>query len=226
MIRAALRQFAWASAIGAVMAAAPAQAQDPRIEIGASAGWTFSDGVTFDGVVAHDGNVYNAIDPKDSFSYNLTFGFLVNPNLEVGFLFGQQKSKLLVSGTTEFEIGDISLDNYHGFIAYHFGDSEAKVRPYVFGGAGVTHYGSVPFTAAGFSGETEGNSQFSTTWGLGVKLFPNPKFGINLAGRWTPTYIKSDSTGWWCDPYWGCYVVGDAQYANQFELTGGIVIRF
>ena len=28
------------------------------------------------------------------------------------------------------------------------------------------------------------------------------------------------------DPWWGCYVIGDAQDSNQFELVGGIVFRF
>ena len=116
MFRAVIRQVAWAVAIGAVLAATPAQAQDPRIEIGGSVGWTLSDGVTFDGVVAGNGNVYNSIEPKDSFSYSLNLGFLVNPNVEVGFLFDQQKSKLVVGGTSEFEVGDMSVDNYHGYV--------------------------------------------------------------------------------------------------------------
>ena len=50
-------------------------------------------------------------------------------------------------------------------------------------------------------------------------MYPGKNVGIRLEGRWTPTYIKSDATGWWCDPYWGCYVTGDAQYSNQFELA-------
>jgi hypothetical protein len=44
--------------------------------------------------------------------------------------------------------------------------------------------------------------------------------------RWVPTYIKSDAAGWWCDPFWGCYVVGSAQYANQLDFSGGITLRF
>ena len=55
---------------------------------------------------------------------------------------------------------------------------------------------------------------------------PSPKFGIRLEARWTPTYIKSDSEGWWCHPYWVNPVGSDAQYANQFELSGGITLRF
>jgi hypothetical protein len=61
---------------------------------------------------------------------------------------------------------------------------------------------------------------------LDPALVQLPALVQDLEGRWTPTYIKSDAEGWWCDPYWGCYVVGDAQYSNQFELSGGIVLRF
>jgi hypothetical protein len=38
--------------------------------------------------------------------------------------------------------------------------------------------------------------------------------------------IKSDPEGYWCDPWWGCYTVGEPEYANQFELSGGIALRF
>ena len=72
----------------------------------------------------------------------------------------------------------------------------------------------------------KGQTKFSTTWGLGVKLFPARGLGLRLGARWTPTYIKSDATGWWCDPWYGCYVVGKAQYSNQFELSGGLLLRF
>ncbi len=154
MTRAVIRQVAGVCASVGLLAAAPAQAQDPRIEIGASAGWTLSDGVTFDGVIAGDGNVYNSIEPKDSFSYNLQVGFFVNPHMEIGFLFDQQKTTLVVGGTQEREIGDMSVNNYHGFFAYHFGDPDAKARPYFLGGAGATSYGKVPFDVGNFAGET------------------------------------------------------------------------
>jgi hypothetical protein len=77
-----------------LLLAGTAQAQDPRIEIGGSAGWTLSDGVTFAGVLAGDGQVYNGIEPKDSFSWSLNIGYLTSPNTEIGFLFSQQKSTL------------------------------------------------------------------------------------------------------------------------------------
>ena len=81
-------------------------------------------------------------------------------------------------------------------------------------------------TVAGINRSIPGETQFSTTWAAGVKLFPNPHVGVRLAMEWTPTYIKTDSVGWWCDPYWGCYLVGNAQYSNQFQFNGGVTVRF
>jgi len=226
MLARTIKQALRAGAAFGLLALGTAQAQDPRIEIGASAGWGFSDGVTFDGVIAGDGNIYDGVDLKDSFAYNLNLGYFVTPQVEIGFLFGQQKSTLSVTGTSTRDIGDLSIDNYHGYVAYNFGESGAPVRPYILGGLGATRYGKVPYSVGGFTGETNSNSQFSGTIGAGLKFYPSPKVGLKLGLRWTPTYIKSDAEGWWCDPYWGCYVVGDAQYSNQFEFTGGIVIRF
>ena len=112
--------------------------------------------------------------------------------------------------------------NYHGYFAYNFGDTDAAARPYILGGLGATQYGSLD-TALG---EIGGETQFSSTWAVGLKIFPSPKFGLRLETRWTPTYIKTDPEGYWCDPYWGCYTVGEAEFSNQFELSGGIILRF
>jgi opacity protein-like surface antigen len=202
-------------------------AQDPRVEIGADAGWTFSDGVTGDPVRGGDGNLYDSIDPKDAFSYSLDLGFFLTPNVEIGGLFSQQKSKMVIGGTTSLELGDWTVDNYHGTFTYNFGDADSKVRPYLLGGLGATRYGSLAFTSlTGQAREIGGQTKFSTTWGAGVKLYPGKSVGLKLGLRFTPTYVKSDADGWWCDPYWGCYVVGDAQYSNQFEFSAGIRFRF
>jgi opacity protein-like surface antigen len=211
------------TAMAVALAAVTASAQAPRVEISGTAGWTFSDGVGGANAVIVPGvGTFDRIDPKDAFSWGARLGFNVTPNVEVGFLFNQQSTKLEVGGTSTFDLGDLSVYNYHGYFAYNFGEEDAQVRPYVLGGLGATQFGTVKTSV----GDISGNSKFSTTWGAGVKLFPNPKFGIRLEGRWTPTYIKSDAAGWWCDPYWGCYVVGNAQYSNQFELSGGVTLRF
>ena len=205
-----------------------AWADDPRVEIGGTAAWTQSDGVTTDqAILGGDGNLYNGIEPKDSFSWGLDIGFFVTHNVEIGGLFSNQQSKMVITGTTERELGDWTVRNYHGFVAFNTGDADSKARFYFLAGLGATHYGSLDFTTVtGTTRSIGGNSQFSTTWGAGVKLYPGRTVGIKLGARWTPTYIKSDSEGWWCDPYWGCYVVGNAQYSNQFEFGGGLTLRF
>jgi hypothetical protein len=208
------------------LATSTAWAQDPRVEISGTAGWTWSDGVSGDGVTVPGLGTYNRVDPKDAFSWGLRLGFLATENVEIGLVFDQQSTSLEVGGTSSFELGDLSLRNYHGYFAYNFGDIDATTRPYVLIGLGATQYGTINVSAGGLQRDIDGNTRFSGTGALGVKIFPTPGFGIRLEGRWTPTYIKSDAAGWWCDPYWGCYVVGDAQYANQWQLGGGITLRF
>jgi hypothetical protein len=218
MLRKALLAVACVAMSGSL-----AVAQDSRVEIAGTAGWTFSDGVSGNAITIPAVGTFNRIDPKDAFSWGLRLGFMVSDNVVVGGLFNLQSTSMELGGTTTLNIGDDKIYNYHGFIEYQFGDSHSKARPYFLGGLGATQYGGLT-TPSGHN--IDGHSQFSTTWALGVKIYPGKNAGILLEGRWTPTYIKSDSEGWWCDPYWGCYVVGNAQYSNQFELAGGITLRF
>jgi hypothetical protein len=203
----------------------PAFAQ-PRVEVSAFAGYAFSDGVDGDPVLAGDGNVYDRVDPKDGGLFGLTAGFLVGDNAEVGFQYHYQASTLLIAGTNERELGDLGVSTYHGYFGYNFGETDAPLRPYVFFGLGLTNFSSVDAVIAGVNRNIPGESQFSTSWGGGVKFFPSPNFGVRVGAHWTPTYIKSDAGGWWCDPYWGCYLVGDPQYATLFDFNGGVTFRF
>jgi opacity protein-like surface antigen len=221
VIRRAMWLVAVVAAVGSV-----AWAQDPRVEISGTVGWTFSDGVSGNTVIVPGAGSFDRIDPKDAFSWGARIGIFATPNVEVGALFDLQSTSLEVAGTATAKLGDMSIYNYHGYFAYNFGDSDAPVRPYVLGGLGATQFGAVSASLGSRQREISGNTKFSTTWAAGLKLYPSKRVGIRLEGRWTPTYIKSDAVGYWCDPYWGCYTVGDAQYANQFQLGGGITLRF
>jgi hypothetical protein len=215
------------AAVSALVLSTPAWAQEHRIEVSGLAGYTLSDGVSANGSIrGGDGNIYNRLDPKDSFSWGFTLGYHFNEEWELEFLYDQQQSTLTAGGTTTRDIGDFKVKNYHGVFSYNFGMGDSAVHPFLFLGAGATSYPGVNFTVAGRSGQTQGNSKFSGTFGLGIKAYPGHNVGFRAQARWTPTYIKSDSEGWWCDPYWGCYVVGDAQYSNQFAFQGGITLRF
>jgi hypothetical protein len=210
----------------AVASASVVRAQDRRVELSGTAGWTFSDGVSGNRVDIPGVGSFDRVDPKDSFSWGARLGFMATPNVEIGFLFDQQATELDLGGTSTVKLGDLKVYNYHGYFAYNFGDSDAKARPYVLLGLGATQYGSLNVSLGGTQKSVGGESRFSGTGAVGVKLFPGPRFGIRLESRWTPTYIKSDNAGWWCDPFWGCYLVGNAQYSNQFEFSGGVILRF
>ena len=208
-----------------IAGALPAFAQ-ARVEISGFTGWVFSDGVSGDATIGADGAIYDRIDPKDSGNFGFSAGVLVNDNAEVGFIYSRQLSTLLVSGTSEREIGDLAVSTYHGYFGYNWGDADAPVRPYFFGGLGATNFGSVTGTILGQTRTINSETQFSTTWGAGVKFFPSPHVGLRVGAQWTPTYIKTDAGGWWCDPWWGCYLVGNSQYSNQYNLNVGVTFRF
>jgi hypothetical protein len=211
----------------ALAAGSTASAQDARVELSGTVGWTFSDGVSGDIATVPGVGSFNRIDPKDAFSWGLRLGYMITDNNELGFLFNQQSTELELGGGTDLvTLADVSIRNYHGYWAYNFGDFDATARPYFLFGLGATQYGSVTPRVGDTNQSVGSNTRFSGSAALGVKIFPSPRFGLRLETRWTPTYIKSDASGWWCDPYWGCYVVGDPQYANQFEISGGVTVRF
>ena len=196
------------------------------LEVSGRLGWTFSDGVSGDSVQAADGNVYNRIDPVDSVSWGFTLGVFLTRGLELEFLFDRQLSTLQVGGTSTVDVADLSIGNYHGAFSYNFGSETRPVRPYFFAGLGATTYGSLTFVGRdGKARDIGGTSRMSSTFGGGVKVYRGP-VGARLEARMTPTYVKSDAAGWWCDPYWGCYVVQDAQFSSQFQLSGGLTFRF
>lgn len=228
-----MKQFSKVFVFCAVaLAAASASAQDSGFELGGTLGWTFSDGVSGDPVTVPGVGSFDAVDPKSAFSWGLRGAYLVNPQLEVGFLFSQQSTSLEVTGSlaaggsTRVDVGDESIRNYHGFVAWSFGDERDALRPYVLGGLGATEYGAVNAQIGDTQRTIGGSTRFSSTWAAGVKVNTSERLGLRFEARWTPTYVKSDASGWWCDPFWGCYVVSDAQYSNQFEMSGGLTLRF
>jgi hypothetical protein len=190
------------------------------VEIGGNAGYVFSEGVDMPGIEVN-GQRFNKIGPKDAFSWGFNADLEVPQGWCIGFLWNRQESTLEATGTRDLDVGNMHVDNYHGVVTFNLGIEGASVRPYIYGGLGATSYGSVEFNNTKADGET----RFSSTWGAGIKAFRG-QAGLKLGMHWTPTYIKSDPAGMWCDPFYGCYQASDAQYSHQFELLGGLVYRF
>jgi hypothetical protein len=205
--------------------AVPVGAQ--HVEASISGGYTLSEGIETDN---RDllGQIYNKVEVNSGGSVTATFGVYATPRLMFEFLYSRQSSGLTAEGAAgKLEISDLSVENFHGNIVYHFGDAEARIRPFAFGGLGATNYSFGDLQLPGGSGpKIPGNTQFSTTWGAGVKLYLARIVGARFTARWTPTYIKSDAGGYWCDPFYGCWIVPDVDYSNQFDLSGGLTFRF
>jgi hypothetical protein len=212
--------------MGAVMLAmaTPAYAQ-LKYEVSFLGGYTFAEGITGDAQITPSGT-FNAIDVKSGGAFNLSFGVVAGNGAEVGFMWSRQMSELSLSGLDTRTLGDMNIDSYHGYFGYNW-RPDSNVRPYFLFGLGATDYGSVAFTKAnGDPAAISGPVRFSALIGAGVKTWVNDNFGFKLGAVYTPTYITSDAEGWWCDPYWGCYLVGDHKYSNQFQLQGGVTFRF
>ena len=203
-----------------------ASAQDTRVEISPFVGYTLSEGINVNPNTVI-GILVDQVNPTSGLSYGFMFNINVDGNMQVGFLYNQQESNLELKGTgllPKTNVADLKVRNYHGIFTYNFGDDRDAMRPYLFGGLGATQYS--PGDVMGFA--IDGNTKFSSTWGGGVKFFASPHFGINIMGRWTPTYIKSDPGGIWCSPFWpgGCWQVPNPDYSNQLQFAGGVTFRF
>jgi len=210
-----------------LLAASPVAAQyaydqGHHFEVGVHAGYTFSEGFETE-TFQFAGQSFDSVDPTSGFSYGLSFAYLINYFGEVGFMFDQQASQLQMSGNlSERDLADLNVNNYHGYGAYNFGVHGGPVQPFFLFGLGATQYQTGDFEGNDLDNET----RFSTIWGGGVKYYASENIGLKFSGLWTPTYIKTDADGWWCDPFYGCFVTGDSDYSNQFEFSGGLLYRF
>jgi opacity protein-like surface antigen len=209
-----------------------ALAQEKRIEVSGSLGYTVASGFDINPVVIN-GRAVDRVGVNSGFSWGLQADYNVNDNIGVGFLFSRQKSRLTVSDVAgdKADIVANPIYNYMGVITYNFLDGDSKLRPYGIFGMGVTEYAPGTLTAIPGGSTTpvsinlENKAKFGMTYGGGVKYFLTPMFGFKMQGRWTPTYIGSQADGIWCNAFY-CGVANSSKWSNQGEFVGGLIVRF
>jgi len=199
-------------------------AQEKLFEITPFVGYSFSEGVnTGADFIVGIGRVY-AVDAASGLSWGVQFDVLASENFSIGFLYGNQESGLiakLVEPYEDREFADLDIKNYLGVFTFTMGEADEELRPFFFGGLGATSYS--PGDVRGIS--TQGFTKFSTTWGGGAKYRLSKYVGLRFTGRWTPTYIRSTPDGLWCGWY-GCWIVEQADFSNQFEFSLGLSLGF
>ena len=109
------------------------------------------------------------------------------------------------------ELFDVRVDQLQGSFAFQLGDEGSRVRPFLTAGAGAAFF-SAP--------DLESETKLSLGLGAGLKWLPASRVGARLQARYTPTYLD-DTSSEFCDPFGFCQ-----GWLHQFELSGGVVIRF
>ena len=230
-MRRILRRIAVAFGSALVMlAGSTATAQEARVEVTGLIGYTLSEGIKTDpGTFVSE--LVEKVNPTSGLAFGAGVGFFLTEQVQLGFQWSQQDSALEldpVGSMSKRDLANMKVNNYHGVFTYLWGYSDSLVRPFFFGGLGATNYS--PDDILGNSVDSQ--TKYSSTWGGGVKVYPNPRVGVSFTGRWTPTYIKSDPAGVYCSPYWtpyypgGCVALSEPDYSNQFELASAISLRF
>jgi hypothetical protein len=107
----------------------------------------------------------------------------------------------------------ITVDHWLGGGLQEF--ETGRVRPYLTGMLGLTHYAA----------EDDDEIRFTLGAGGGVKLFPIPNVGVRLNTQVFATFVDADAHLFACGPG-TCFIGFNADIAWQIELTAGVILKF
>lgn len=155
----------------------------------------------------------DTLDVRGGFTFGALAGRALGARWGAEIVWTQQHTaQQLGTADGQADLFTFSMDNVHGNALYHLAEPDARVRPFVLGGLGVTH-----FSGAGLDSETK----FSWDLGAGVKYFPWQSIGLRGQIRYKPVILGDGGSGDLCDPFGFCQ-----SWLNQFELVGGVAVRF
>jgi outer membrane protein with beta-barrel domain len=188
----------------AVLSAAPAFSQG--LEVTARAGYTTPGGLQ------HDTRTLEDLKLAGSFTWGASLGWFFSPRLGVEASWARVGSGVeLATAEASQEMFDVTIDQLQGRLVYQFGAPESRLRPVVTAGAGASIFRSPDI-------DTE--TKLSLGLGAGLKWLPSKRLGARLQANYTPTYLNDKGSDF-CDPFGFCQ-----NWVHQFEVTGGVIVRF
>ena len=202
----------WMLIVGGFVTSAPAQ----NFEITPYVGGQINGGYNL------STSLFNRIEVANGVNYGITTGFLLGEHYGIEFQWNRNSADTRgqAGGISSVKLFSLNQDQYMGNFLFHFTPKEAKVRPFLFFGLGAN---SLDANVSGVSGST----RFTYALGGGAKYNVSRHFGLRGQMRWAPTYLTTTHGGYWCDPVWGgCWAVGNSHYLHEFDITGGITLRF
>jgi opacity protein-like surface antigen len=188
----------------AFLSAAPAFSQG--FEVAGFGGYTTSGGLE------HDTRTLDDLKLAGSFTWGASAGLFFSPRLDVEASWARVGSGVeLSTAQASQEMFDVTIDQLQGSLVYQFGGAQSRIRPFLTVGAGAAL-----FSATDLQSETK----LSFGVGGGLKWLPSKRLGGRLQAKYTPSYLN-DAGSDFCDPFGFCQ-----DWLHQFELTGGVVVRF
>jgi hypothetical protein len=168
-------------------------------------------------------SLFHRIEVGNATNYGVTAGYLLGEHYGIEFQWNQMKADTRaqpIGGGSSIKVFTLTQNQYMGNFLVHLKGREAMLRPFVFLGLGASDLSP---DRSGVQGAT----RFAFSLGGGAKYNLSKHFGLRGQFKWSPTYITTTDGGYWCDPFWGgCWVVGNDHYLNEFDITGGITLRF
>ena len=156
-----------------------------------------------------------SLDVKEGGSFGLVLDLANTPETQYELFYGFQRAKVTGGGTLGGEtLFDLDIHDLHLGGTYMF--TRDKVRPYIAGGLGATHF--VPH-GSGMNPKT----YFSLSLGGGAKIPISARVGLRFEGRGFLTLLP-DTTEIFCVSSGGaaCRVSVKGDVLGQVLLTAGI----
>jgi len=204
-----------AAALVALLAFSTALAQN--IEVTGQVGGQINGGVNISTLL------FNRLEVRNGLNYGVTAGYLVGEHAGIEFQWNRNQADAVgqrISGLPSTKLFNLTQNQYFGNFLFHLTAKDHALRPFGMVGLGANALNT------GVSG-VSGSTRFAFALGGGAKLNMTKHLGFRGQIRWVPTYLGSTNTGYWCDPFWGgCWVVGTSHYLHEFDITGGITLRF
>ncbi|HEX5424619.1 MAG TPA: outer membrane beta-barrel protein [Candidatus Acidoferrales bacterium] len=159
---------------------------------------------------------------KSSVDYGLEADYSLFPNLQAEFQFNHQPTDVdghLIAIGGDVPLTSASINMYQFGFIYDLKPTDAKLKPFFGAGLGFTTW--KPYSQLPVDSKT-----FSYNVGGGVKYFFNKYLGVRFDARWSPSRTTV-SQQQFCDYYFGyCGVTPVYAHAEQFQLNGGLILRF
>jgi hypothetical protein len=201
-----------------IVAALPSAAHSQTIEITPVVGYRFGGSVEAASGSGSGSQSSVELEVDDAAAFGIQLGYRIGEG-EIELLYVRQDTELQTAGLfTGAPVFDLALETWQIGGSYLFGDDDARARPFVAVGLGLTRLLPEP---SGLSDET----RFSASFGAGVKLWLGRHFGIRLEGRGFFTVLDSDSQTF-CGSASGCVIRTTGSELSQAEARAGLILRF